>query len=108
MEALRSSAGQVRQAFLVVGDIQPVDRLGEPQVGIHAGHHHLVLETGLLQGQHRPHADHPLGVGGHVGRLADEHRAQIMNYLRATGLKVGLLINFNVSLIRDGIERLAL
>jgi GxxExxY protein len=29
-----------------------------------------------------------------VTRLADEHRAQIHNYLKATGLRVGLLINF--------------
>jgi len=26
--------------------------------------------------------------------LTDEHRAQIQNYLRATGLKLGLLVNF--------------
>jgi len=30
-----------------------------------------------------------------VRALTDEHRAQLMNYLRATGLKVGLLINFS-------------
>ncbi|MCA9039892.1 MAG: GxxExxY protein [Planctomycetaceae bacterium] len=29
-----------------------------------------------------------------VKKLADEHRAQLQNYLRATGLKLGLLINF--------------
>jgi len=29
-----------------------------------------------------------------VSVLTDEHRAQLMNYLRATGIKVGLLINF--------------
>ena len=29
-----------------------------------------------------------------VKELADEHRAQVLNYLRATGLEVGLLVNF--------------
>ncbi len=30
-----------------------------------------------------------------VSQLADEHRAQIFNYLRATGMKLGLLVNFS-------------
>jgi GxxExxY protein len=29
-----------------------------------------------------------------VSGLTDEHRAQVQNYLNATGLKVGLLVNF--------------
>jgi GxxExxY protein len=29
-----------------------------------------------------------------VSCLVDEHRAQLLNYLNATGLKVGLLVNF--------------
>lgn len=29
-----------------------------------------------------------------VNKLADEHRAQVHNYLKATGLRVGLLVNF--------------
>lgn len=29
-----------------------------------------------------------------VSKLADEHRAQVHNYLRATGHKLGLLVNF--------------
>ncbi len=29
-----------------------------------------------------------------VSKLTDEHRAQVQNYLHATGLKVGLLVNF--------------
>jgi GxxExxY protein len=29
-----------------------------------------------------------------VGNICDEHRAQLLNYLNATGLEVGLLINF--------------
>jgi GxxExxY protein len=29
-----------------------------------------------------------------VSQLADEHRAQVLNYLNATGYQVGLLVNF--------------
>ncbi len=36
------------------------------------------------------------------------HKAQLLTYLKLTGHRLGLLINFNVPLIRDGIERLAL
>lgn len=33
------------------------------------------------------------------------HRAQVIGYLKALGLPVGLLLNFNVVLMREGIER---
>jgi len=34
------------------------------------------------------------------------HEAQILTYLKLTGFKVGLLINFNVPVLRDGVKRL--
>ncbi len=33
------------------------------------------------------------------------HRAQLMTYLKLTGNRLGLLINFNVKYLKDGIER---
>jgi len=41
-----------------------------------------------------------------VDSLDPIHEAQILTYLKLTGLKVGLLINFNVPVLRDGIKRL--
>lgn len=35
-------------------------------------------------------------------------KAQILTYLKLTGLRLGLLINFNVPLIKNGIERIIL
>jgi len=32
---------------------------------------------------------------------------QVLNYLRLTGLQIGLLINFNVEKLVDGIKRIA-
>lgn len=33
------------------------------------------------------------------------HEAQLLTYLKLTGLRIGLLINFNVPILRDGIKR---
>jgi GxxExxY protein len=41
-----------------------------------------------------------------VDALRSVHRAQVLSYLRATGLELGLLINFNVRLLKDGVRRL--
>lgn len=35
------------------------------------------------------------------------HKAQLLTYLRLSGLKLGLLLNFNVPVMRDGITRIA-
>jgi len=36
------------------------------------------------------------------------YEAQIMTYLKLTGKRLGLLINFNVALLKDGIKRIIL
>jgi GxxExxY protein len=41
-----------------------------------------------------------------VEQLAPVHKAQVRTYLKITGLKIGLLINFNVPFLRDGIKRI--
>ena len=43
-----------------------------------------------------------------VVRLADVHRAQLVSYLRTTGLRGGLLINFSERRLKDGIKRVVL
>jgi GxxExxY protein len=43
-----------------------------------------------------------------VEKLLPIHKAQVLTYLKLTGCKLGLLINFNVPILKDGIERLAL
>ena len=40
-----------------------------------------------------------------VDRLATIHEAQLLTYLRLSKKKVGLLINFNMPVLRDGIVR---
>jgi GxxExxY protein len=38
----------------------------------------------------------------------DVHMSQIMTYLRLTGCSLGLLMNFNVPLMKHGIQRVVL
>lgn len=40
-----------------------------------------------------------------VEKVLPVHEAQLMTYLRLTKLRVGLLINFNVPVLREGIKR---
>ena len=40
-----------------------------------------------------------------VEKLLPIHTAQLITYLKATGIKTGLLINFNVRHLRQGIKR---
>lgn len=40
-----------------------------------------------------------------VEKIQPVHPKQLLTYLRLTNMKLGLLINFNEALIRDGIQR---
>jgi GxxExxY protein len=40
-----------------------------------------------------------------VERVIPVHEAQLLTYMRLTGIHVGLLINFNVPVLKDGIYR---
>ena len=40
-----------------------------------------------------------------VSDIEDIHLAQTMTYLKLSKYKLGLLINFNVNLVKDGIKR---
>ena len=43
-----------------------------------------------------------------VDALAPIHKAQMLSYLKLAGLKVGLLINFNVKVLTDGVRRVVI
>ena len=43
-----------------------------------------------------------------VDALAPIHTAQVISYLKASGMRLGLLINFNVVVLKEGIKRVIL
>ena len=43
-----------------------------------------------------------------VEKIEPIHEAQLLSYLKLSGYKIGLLINFNVKLLRTGIRRFVL
>jgi GxxExxY protein len=43
-----------------------------------------------------------------VEKMSDLFNAQLLTYLKLTGRRLGLLINFNVPLIKQGIKRIVL
>ena len=43
-----------------------------------------------------------------VERVLPIHKAQVLTYLRLSGKRTGLLMNFNVPCLKDGIERFSL
>ena len=77
---------------------------------------HLLREQGLTVEQQKPVPVKFRGVtiqSGYkldllVDQFAPVHEAQLLSYLRLTGKKVGLLINFHVPRLHDGIKRMVL
>ncbi len=43
-----------------------------------------------------------------LGKLAEVSMAQVLSYLKATGLKRALIINFGAKMLREGIRRISL
>lgn len=43
-----------------------------------------------------------------VERLGAVHRAQVISYLRVTGIRIGLLVDFNVPVLPAGLQRVVL
>lgn len=41
-----------------------------------------------------------------VETILPVHMAQLLSYLKMSGLKLGLLVNFNVPKLRDGVKRI--
>ena len=41
-----------------------------------------------------------------IDALASIHRAQVLTYLRFSGRRLGYLINFNATLLKNGLQRL--
>ncbi|MGH2587937.1 MAG: GxxExxY protein [Dehalococcoidia bacterium] len=71
---------------------------------------------------HLAYKDHPIGQARldllvanqlivelkSVESLLPIHQAQVISYLKATSRNIGLLINFNVPVLKDGIKRIVL
>lgn len=43
-----------------------------------------------------------------IEQILPIHEAQLLSYMKSTGLKVGLLINFNVKQLKSGIKRMVM
>jgi GxxExxY protein len=41
-----------------------------------------------------------------IEALNDIHKAQVLTYLKLTDIKLGLLMNFNVLYLKDGVKRI--
>jgi hypothetical protein len=86
-------------------EMDHLNHLTEPIIGC-AIEVHRVLGPGLLEATYEQ-ARVIVEIKS-VDRFDPVFQAQMLTYLRATGKKVGLLINFNSRLLHDGVERVIL
>ena len=66
---------------------------------------------GTLLSEHRPDlivADSVIVEVKAVERFDRIHTAQVLTYLRVTGLRLGLILNFNSAMLKHGIRRVIL
>ena len=66
---------------------------------------------GMLLSEHRPDlvvAEAVIVEVKAVERLDSIHLAQMLTYLRVTGLHIGLILNFNSAMLKHGVRRVIL
>ena len=66
---------------------------------------------GILISEHRPDLiveDKVVVEVKSIARFENVHTAQLLTYLRATSIPVGLLLNFNTAVLKHGIRRVVL
>lgn len=119
-----------RASYLVIGAAIEVHRAFDPGLLESAYAFALAKEFDLRQIPYEKEKELPVIYKGHnldtgfcadflvcsnliveikaVQALADIHFAQVKSYLKLSGCKFGLLLNFNVKQMRDGIQRVAL
>ena len=81
------------------------------QVPFRVSYKHTVVGRGVLDflvGDTENFADNLVVELKAVDALAPIHKAQVISYLRSTGCRLALLINFNVPVLRDGLRRVVL
>jgi GxxExxY protein len=81
------------------------------QVPFRVNYKHAVVGKGLLDflvGDGDNFVDNLVIELKAVDTLAPIHKAQVISYLRSTGCRLALLINFNVPILKEGIRRVVL
>jgi len=71
----------------------------------------LLFYKGILISEHRPDlvVENKVVVEvKSIARFENVHVAQLLTYLRVTSIRVGLLLNFNTSVLKHGLRRVVL